>query len=469
MESTADVVTGSSAVAIDRGISIDDGGYKIKKKVHVANVADAVPAPTKAPELLPETSRFSKTEVKPEIIVPENSDNANHEQREDSNMLGKRQPRTESPKKSAISGTLADFLDPNTKIDVEGVDLVSSKQIDDGVQHYEFSKLLGSGTFGVVSKYRDMRTKRYVAIKKVICENSQSWQNRELSMLEKLIHPNIVGVKSSFKTEESPDKSSSQPKRFLNIVMDYIPDNLHKIIQHFVKQKATCPDTLVMIYSYQLFRCLHFLRVHSVAHRDIKPQNILVDTSSHQLFFCDFGSAKVLKSEEPSEDYICSRFYRAPELLYGNKNYTCSVDTWSVGCVMAEMVLGMPIFIGENTQDQIAKIIEHIGQPDDAEMKAMGSKVPAAPRKNQPLLLKQRLQTKINKDGLDLMTRVFAYDPEKRIKPLDALQHPYFDPVRVQRMSINKTPITDLFNFNQEETRGYERYIRKLTPDWYQK
>ena len=156
-------------------------------------------------------------------------------------------------------------------------------------------------------------------------------------------------------------------------------------------------------------------------------------------------------------------------MFNGNKNYNCSVDTWSVGCVMAEMVLGIPIFIGENTLDQIAKIIEHIGQPDDAEMKAMRSKFPAAPRKNQPLLLKQRLQTKINKDGLDLMTRVFAYDPEKRIKPLDALQHPYFDPLRVQRMSINKTPITDLFNFNQEETRGYERHIRKLTPDWYKR
>ena len=421
-------------------LGFEGSGYKIKKKVPQPTEAVVSPKP-KIPEVQPEKEQSKSPIAK---VLPDEIP-----------KLGKRE----------IISTQQEAEKAQTGLPLEP-QKASPQTQEDGIKYYEFSKHLGSGSFGIVSKYKDMRTKRYVAIKKVLCDDNVTWQNREYELLQKLLHPNIVRVKSSFKTQDHAE-SGGPPKRYLNIVMDYIPDNLHKIIQHFVKQKASVPDTLVMIYSYQLFRCLHFMRVHSVAHRDIKPQNILVDTGSHQLFFCDFGSAKTLKPDQPSEDYICSRFYRAPELLHGSKSYTCSVDTWSVGCVMAELILGIPIFMGENTQDQIAKIIEHIGQPDDAEMKAMGSKIPAAPRKPQQLVLKQRLQTKVNKDGLDLLTRVFVYDPEKRIKPLDALQHPFFDPLRFKQTVINQKPITDLFNFNADESKGYERYVRKLTPEWY--
>jgi serine/threonine protein kinase len=84
---------------------------------------------------------------------------------------------------------------------------------------------------------------------------------------------------------------------------------------------------------------------------------------SHVLKLCDFGSAKQLVKGEPNVSYICSRYYRAPELIFGNSNYTTSIDVWSVGCVIAELMLGQPIFPGESGVDQLVEIIKILGTP----------------------------------------------------------------------------------------------------------
>ena len=96
---------------------------------------------------------------------------------------------------------------------------------------------------------------------------------------------------------------------------------------------------------------LGFAHAQGIIHSDIKPQNILVDTSSHILKLCDFGSAKQLIKGEANVSYICSRYYRAPELIFGNSNYGPYIDVWSVGCVIAELMLGQPIFPGESGVD----------------------------------------------------------------------------------------------------------------------
>jgi glycogen synthase kinase 3 beta len=89
----------------------------------------------------------------------------------------------------------------------------------------------------------------------------------------------------------------------------------------------------------------------------------LCDTNTHVLKLCDFGSAKQLVAGEPNVSYICSRYYRAPELIFGNSNYTTSIDVWSVGCVIAELMLGQPIFPGESGVDQLVEIIKILGTP----------------------------------------------------------------------------------------------------------
>lgn len=327
---------------------------------------------------------------------------------------------------------------------------------------YSVLKHVGQGSFGVVCKALDNRTKRYVAIKKIPME--MACPSRELSLLSELKHPNCIYVLNSYYTEESKE---GNPKRFMNIVLEYIPDNLGKIIHHYYKAKANFPETLGMVYSYQLFRALHYLQVIKVMHRDLKPQNVLVDTKKQQLFVCDFGSAKKYGNGEPNASYICSRFYRAPELLLGNEIYEAHVDLWSVGCVMAEMFLGIPIFIGENTKDQLRKIAEVIGFPDDFDLRGMGVKKAEHFEGVSPIGIKKKLTGKAPPQAIDLISKILIYNPEKRIRPIDAMLHPYFDPLRESKITINKLEIVDLFNFQPEEIHGNERLINKLTPSWY--
>ena len=97
----------------------------------------------------------------------------------------------------------------------------------------------------------------------------------------------------------------------------------------------------------------------------------MVDSESHTIKLCDFGSAKQLILGEPNISYICSRYYRAPELIFGNTEYDVSIDVWSVGCVIAELMLTMPIFPGESGVDQIVEIIKILGTPTREDINAM--------------------------------------------------------------------------------------------------
>lgn len=339
-------------------------------------------------------------------------------------------------------------------------------KVDPVSLRYTTLKHVGQGSYGVVCKSTDTTTKKSVAIKKVTFDSDG--KNREMKMLEDLSHPNCITVKNSFRSEEF---EKGKIKRYLHIVMEYIPDNLCKIIRHYPSIQKPFPETLAMLYSYQLFRCLHYLQAVKVMHRDIKPQNLLVDTKTQRLLFCDFGSAKKVNLEDENISYICSRYYRAPELLMGGKHYGCGVDTWSVGCVVAEMFLGKPLFIGNDTKDQIIKIAEMLGIPTDSDLRAMGVKpLPDSDFKDLEVKsLKERLAGKASPAAIDLLMKTLTYDPEKRIKPVEALLHSYYDLLRQKKITINKHEIVDMFNFVPEEVAGNERLVKRLTPAWYYK
>ena len=128
---------------------------------------------------------------------------------------------------------------------------------------------------------------------------------------------------------------------------------------------------LQKLYSYQLLRGLAYIHNEGVMHRDIKPQNLLVDPTCHILKICDFGSAKKFKEDDASIAYITSRYYRAPELIFGNTKYDQKIDIWSAGCVIAEVVLGEPLFRGENAHAQVIEIIKKLGTPNEEDVTAM--------------------------------------------------------------------------------------------------
>lgn len=148
--------------------------------------------------------------------------------------------------------------------------------------------------------------------------------------------------------------------------MDYFPYNLHQA----VKKKMLNP-TLTKLYMFQILKGLNYLTTLSIAHRDIKPQNILVDITKNKAVICDFGSAKPLVKGEPNLAYICSRCYRAPELIFGATDYTPQIDMWSTGCVLVEMINGTPPFLGDSQIDQLIEIIKVLGTPTKDDVMSM--------------------------------------------------------------------------------------------------
>lgn len=119
---------------------------------------------------------------------------------------------------------------------------------------------------------------------------------------------------------------------YLNLVLEYVPETVYRASRYFNKMKTTMPILEVKLYIYQLFRSLAYIHSQGICHRDIKPQNLLLDPTTGVLKLCDFGSAKILVENEPNVSYICSRYYRAPELIFGATNYTTKIGTYGIAC-----------------------------------------------------------------------------------------------------------------------------------------
>ncbi|KAG8067468.1 hypothetical protein GUJ93_ZPchr0005g15049 [Zizania palustris] len=203
---------------------------------------------------------------------------------------------------------------------------------------YMAESVVGTGSFGIVFQAKCLETGETVAIKKVL--QDRRYKNRELQLMRSIDHPNVVSLKHCFFSTTSRDEL------FLNLVMEYVPETLYRVLKHYSNANQRMPLIYVKLYMYQLFRGLAYIHtVPGVCHRDVKPQNVLVDPLTHQVKICDFGSAKVLVAGEPNISYICSRYYRAPELIFGATEYTTSIDIWSAGCVLAELLLGQVGFL----------------------------------------------------------------------------------------------------------------------------
>jgi len=216
---------------------------------------------------------------------------------------------------------------------------------------YSNVRVVGNGSFGVVYIAKLADSGDTVAIKKVL--QDKRYKNRELQIMRKLEHQNIVKLLYFFFLN-----SDGRDDLYLNLILEYVPETVYRVARQFSKQRQQVPLIYVRLYTYQLFRALAYIHHVGVCHRDIKPQNLLIDPETGVLKLCDFGSAKFLIKGEPNVSYICSRYYRAPELIFGSTNYTNSIDVWSGGTVLAELLLGHPIFPGDSGVDQLVEIIK---------------------------------------------------------------------------------------------------------------
>jgi len=218
------------------------------------------------------------------------------------------------------------------------------------------------------------------------------------------------------------------------------------------------------------------MHAKGILHRDIKPQNILVDSSTNAIYLADFGSAKkICSNNEANVAYICSRYYRAPELIFANLEYDSSIDIWSYGCLLAEMLQGKPFFQGESTVDQLVQIMKILGTPDTNQLmslnknNALNCTFPSV----RAYTVSKAFMGK-PKEVISLLNKVFVYEPHRRLKALEILAHPFFDELRNADLSQNSKFIyPNIFDFSESEIGLYmskdacnRELLKRIIPEW---
>uniref|UniRef100_A0A7S4V9V4 Cyclin-dependent kinase 2 homolog n=1 Tax=Alexandrium monilatum TaxID=311494 RepID=A0A7S4V9V4_9DINO len=222
------------------------------------------------------------------------------------------------------------------------------------MEQYEKLEKVGEGTYGVVYKAQDSSGEIY-ALKTIRLEAEDegipSTAIREISLLKELQHPNIVRLCDVIHTE-----------RKLTLVFEYLDQDLKKLLD-------TCDGGLdaatTKSFLYQLLRGVAYCHQHRVLHRDLKPQNLLINREG-ALKLADFGLARAFGIPVRSYTHeVVTLWYRAPDVLMGSRKYSTPVDIWSVGCIFAEMVNGRPLFPGNTDSDQLHKIFKVLGTPTE--------------------------------------------------------------------------------------------------------
>ena len=284
------------------------------------------------------------------------------------------------------------------------------------MKRFEELEVVGDGAFGTVTKCRDRETGELVAIKRMKLDQEEDGipptTLRELSILRSVSHPNIVKLEDVI----------IEPGN-LTLVFEYLDFSLHEYLK---RTKKKLDKNLIMSYSFQLLAGINTLHLHRIIHRDLKPQNILINREGI-LKVCDFGLARYFTI--PMRKYssnVVSIYYRAPELLLAADIYGLPVDVWSAACIIAEMNTGIPLFPGDSEIDQIHKIFYILGTPTEEELPLIKNKG------DFPKYPKMKLQDVLHTDDMlliDLLEKMFVYDPDKRITIQDAMNHPFFNNV----------------------------------------
>merc|ERR1719316_1268521 len=237
----------------------------------------------------------------------------------------------------------------------------------------EFIKKVGSGAYGTVASFKDQNDNK-IAVKKITDAFHDLVDGkrilREVKLLRFMKHDNISCILDLYPPEH-PDFDD------IYIVTDLMETDLHRVIY----SKQVLNEEHHQYFTYQILRGLHYLHSANVVHRDLKPSNILANKNC-DIKICDFGLARGFGSDEDDPtltDYVVTRWYRAPEVVLLASEYTKSIDVWSVGCILCELIGRKPIFTGKDHLDQIKKIIQVIGTPTEADLDWLPKKSPARP------------------------------------------------------------------------------------------
>ncbi|GES58232.1 negative regulator of the PHO system [Aspergillus terreus] len=276
---------------------------------------------------------------------------------------------------------------------------------------------LGEGTYATVFKGRNKQTHELVALKEIHLdaeEGTPSTAIREISLMKELKHENILALYDVIQTGDR-----------LILVSEYMDKDLKRYMD---AHGGALDLPTIKSFTYQMLRGIAYCHANRILHRDLKPQNLLISRNGN-LKLADFGLARAFGIPVNTfSSEVVTLWYRPPDVLLGSRSYNTSIDTWSAGCVVAEMFTGRPLFPGTTNDDQLLKIFRIIGTPSEQTWPGVSQLAEFKP--NFPVYPPQDLRLLIpplDPLGADLLGRLLQMRPELRISAVDALCHPLFD------------------------------------------
>ncbi|CAI9773712.1 unnamed protein product [Fraxinus pennsylvanica] len=296
------------------------------------------------------------------------------------------------------------------------LDQLLTKKVAD---RYLKREVLGEGTYGVVYKAIDTKTGQTVAIKKIRLGKQKEGVNftalREIKLLKELNDPNIIELIDAF-----PHKGN------LHLVFEFMETDLETVIRD---RNIVLSPADIKSYLQMTLKGLAFCHKKWVLHRDMKPNNLLIGADG-QLKLADFGLARIFGSPDRRFTHqVFARWYRAPELLFGAKQYGPGVDVWAAACIFAELLLRRPFLQGNSDIDQLGKIFAVFGTPKSSQWQDMIYLPDYVEYQYVPSQSLRTLFPMASDDALDLLSKMFTYDPKARISAQQALEHRYFSSV----------------------------------------
>jgi len=322
-------------------------------------------------------------------------------------------------------------------------------------KRYTVLEPVGQGAYGIVCAAQDELVNEHIAIKKI--ENAFEHITftkrtlRELRILRHLRHENLIDVRSIFLPGQKDDFED------IYVCSELMETDLASIL----KSSQPMTDDHCQFFLYQILRGMKYVHSAQVIHRDLKPRNLLVNANC-DLKICDFGLARMNFSDKefqtcPMTEYVCTRWYRAPEVLCSWTDYTNAIDIWSIGCIFAEMLGRKPLFPGHSTQHQLQLIISFLGTPKHEELRKIPNdkcrkfieSLPAA--EGRPF---EEVFREASPAAVDFLYRTLQFDPDKRVTINQALQHAYLAQLSCPEDEPIRPPL---------DTSDFEFERRKIT------
>ena len=293
------------------------------------------------------------------------------------------------------------------------------------MSRYTFFKELGRGTFGIVYKAYDRVNNRDVAIK--ITAKLGRQQGREIEILTA-----VKNCEFCVHVEDIFFSYTNQLCQFF--VFEYVPFTLREFVVQSQKIKDKGKGLLeIRKVMCKVLKGVEYLHALSIIHRDLKPENILIDDPLHPdvVKICDFGSAKII--EENNNPYVVTRYYRAPELIFGSTNYGCSIDVWAIGCIFLECFIGKPLFQADSDVDLFIQQVGVLGKPDKFVIKEFArlSGLKKAHLESAIENSKEKVLNKVNfksisRIAMDLAMKMLDWNAKTRISAANCLKHEFF-------------------------------------------